>query len=169
MSNLVESLKNAFSGESQANRRYLAFARKAKDEGLLQVAKLFRAAAHAETVHALNHLQVMGEIKTTKENVRTAISGETFEFRKMYPEYVNIAEQEDNSRAAWSFKVAREVEQIHANLFMKASAALEKGTGLEAVDYYVCGVCGNTVESEPPEKCPICAAPKTKFSKVELK
>jgi len=166
MSKTTENLKTAFAGESQANRRYLAFAKKAEEEGLVQVAKLFRAAAEAETIHAINHLQVMGEIKSTVENLDAAINGETFEFKKMYPEYLDIAKQEGNKQATWSFEVASKVEEVHATLFRKAMESLKTRRMLEKVDYYVCGVCGYTVEKAPPEKCPICGAPKSRFSKI---
>ncbi len=166
MSRSAENLKNAFAGESQANRRYLAFAQKAEEEGFTQVAKLFRAAAEAETIHALNHLRIMGQIESTTENLNTAVSGETFEFKNMYPEYLNTAKQEGNKQAAWSFEVANKVEEMHAGLFLKAVEALKNNKELEKVDYYVCGVCGNTVEGMPPEKCPICGAPKSKFFRV---
>ena len=160
-----ENLKVAFAGESQANRRYLAFAQKAEEEGFTQAAKLFKAAAEAETIHALNHLRIIGGIKSTLDNLNTAVSGETFEFKKMYPEYIATASQEGNKQAAWSFDVASKVEQVHAKLFQKAIDALKNKKALEKVDYYVCGVCGNTVEGSPPDKCPICGAPKAKFFK----
>jgi rubrerythrin len=163
MGKSVENLKFAFAGESQANRRYLAFAQKADEEGFTQVAKLFRAAAESETIHALNHLRIIEEIKSTTENLDAAISGETFEFKKMYPEYLNVAKQEGNKQATWSFDVASKVEQVHAGFFIKAVDALRSNKELEKVDYYVCGVCGNTVEGVPPEKCPICGTPKSKF------
>ena len=166
MSKTVENLKNAFAGESQANRRYLTFAQKAEEEGSPQVAKLFRAAAEAETVHALNHIRTMGDVKTTAENLDIAINGETFEYKKMYPGYIKTAKQEKRDQAAWSFNVANQVEQIHANLFTKAAKALKAGKEPAKADYYVCSVCGNTVENEPPERCPICGNPKTKFFKV---
>ena len=159
-------MKNAFAGESQANRRYVAFARKAEEEGFMQVAKLFRAAAEAETIHALNHLRIMGEIKSTAENLDAAVSGETFEYKKMYPKYLSIAKQEGNRQAAWSFDVANKVEEIHAGLFSKAVDALRNKKEIEKIDYYVCNVCGNTVEGTAPEKCPICGAPKIRFFKV---
>jgi rubrerythrin len=165
MTKTDENLKSAFAGESQANRRYLAFARKAEEEGFTQVAKLFKAAAEAETVHALNHLRITGQIKSTLENLDTAFSGETFEFKEMYPRYIDTAKQEGNKQAAWSFDVANQVEQIHAKLFNKAIDSLKNKKPLEQVDYYVCGVCGNTVEDSPPDKCPICGAPKEKFFK----
>lgn len=160
-----ENLKDAFAGESQANRRYLAFAKKAEEEGFTQVAKLFKAAAEAETVHALNHLRITGQIQSTLENLDAAVSGETFEFKDMYPKYIATAKQEGNKQAAWSFDVANQVEQIHANLFTKAIDALRNQKQIEKVDYYICGVCGNTVEGEAPDKCPICGAPKEKFFK----
>ena len=166
MGNTIENLKEAFADESQANRRYLAFAQKADEEGLTQVAKLFRAASEAETIHAVNHLRVMGEIKSTTENLDAAVSGETFEFEKMYPEYLSIAKKEGNKQAVWSFDVASKVEQVHAGLFQKVNEALKNRKPLEAVDYYVCSVCGNTVENVTPEKCPICGAPKRRFFKV---
>jgi rubrerythrin len=166
MSKSVENLKNAFAGESQANRRYLAFAQKAEEEGLAQVAKLFRAAAEAETIHALNHVRIMGEVKSTIDNLASAVSGETFEFKTMYPEYINTAKKEGNQQAAWSFDVANKVEKIHAGLFQKMLDELQKGRSITSVDYYICGVCGNTVEGEAPDRCPICGAPKAKFFKV---
>ena len=165
MNKTDENLKAAFAGESQANRRYLAFAQKAEEEGFTQAAKLFKAAAEAETIHALNHLRITGEIKSTMDNLSTAVSGETFEFKKMYPEYISAAKQEGNKQAAWSFDVASKVEQVHAKLFLKAIDAVKNKKELEKVDYCVCGVCGNTVEGAPPEKCPICGAPKAKFFK----
>lgn len=166
MATTAENLKKAFAGESQANRRYTAFARKAEEEGFSQIAKLFRAAAESETIHALNHLSALGEIKTTKENVDVAISGETFEFMKMYPEYLAIAEKEGNEDAAWSFEVANKVEQIHAGLYTKAAEALKNKKELPKTDYYVCRECGNTVEGSPPDKCPVCGAPKSAFFKA---
>jgi rubrerythrin len=165
MAKTDENLKTAFAGESQANRRYLAFAQKAEEESATQAAKLFRAAAEAETIHALNHLRITGEIKGTMDNLNTAVSGETVEFKKMYPEYIGTAKQEGNKQAAWSFDVASKVEQVHANLFQKAIEALKNKKELEKVDYYVCSVCGNTVEGAPPERCPICGSPKAKFFK----
>ncbi len=130
------------------------------------MAKLFRAAAEAETIHALNHISIMGEVKSTAENLGTAISGETFEFKTMYPEHLATAKKEGNQQATWSFNVANKVEQIHASLFKEAAETLKSGKQPPSVDYYVCGVCGNTVEGEAPERCPICGAPKGKFLKV---
>lgn len=166
MKKSIENLKSAFAGESQANRRYLGFARKAEEEGYTQVAKLFRATAEAETIHALNHLRILGEIKSTTENLETAVSGETAEYRKMYPEYLKIAKQEGDNQATWSFDVANKVEEIHAGMFSKAIDAIKDKRELAKVDYYVCSICGNTVEAKAPERCPICGAPKAKFFKV---
>lgn len=160
----IDNLKEAFAGESMANRKYLAFAKKAEEEGLKQAAKLFRAAAAAETVHAHNHLRLMGEIKSTGENLQSAIEGETFEFNEMYPAYIEEAKKEGNRDAAWSFNMANQVEKIHAGLYQKA---LENLGSNEEVDYYVCKVCGNTVEGEAPEKCPICGALRSEFEKVD--
>ena len=161
-----KNLKDSFAGESQANRRYLAFAKKADKEGYQQVAKLFRAAAQAETVHALNHLGVMNEINSTIDNLNAAVSGETFEFDEMYPKYIQMAKTEENKKAVWSFDVANKVEKIHAGLFSKAIEILKKGEKLPKTDYYVCGVCGNTVEGSPPDICPICGSKKEKFEKI---
>jgi rubrerythrin len=158
-----KNLKEAFAGESQANRRYLAFAKKAEDEGFKQVAKLFRAAAEAETVHAHAHLRALGGVKATKENIQEAIAGETFEFKKMYPEMIAKAKADGIKPAEVSFDYANQVEKIHAALYEKALANLGKN---EPVDYYVCPVCGNTVEGKAPDKCPICGAPGSKFTKI---
>jgi len=165
MTKTDENLKTAFAGESQANRKYLAFAFKAEEEGFTQVAKLFKAAAEAETIHALNHLRITGQVKSTLENLGTAVSGETFEFQKMYPEFIDTAKQESKKQATWSFDMANKVEQVHAKLYQKAMDAVKNREQLEEVDYYVCGVCGNTVEGSPPDVCPICGAPKEKFYK----
>ncbi len=165
MTKTNENLKSAFAGESQANRRYLAFAKKAEEEGFTQIAKLFKAAAEAETVHALNHLRITGQIQSTLENLETAVFGETYEFKEMYPKYIDTAKQEGNKQASWSFDVANQVEQMHAKLFKKAMETLKNKKPMEKVDYYVCGVCGNTIEGEAPDKCPICGSPKEKFFK----
>jgi rubrerythrin len=164
MNRTEKNLKEAFSGESQANRRYLAFARKADQEGFSQVAKLFRAAAEAETIHAHSHLRALGGIKATVENLKTAIEGETHEFEKMYPDMIEEARSEDQEKALKSFVYANEVEKIHASLYEKA---LEKMDALEQTDYYVCSVCGYTCEGEPPETCPVCKSKAKAFFKVD--
>ncbi len=164
MSKTEKGLSEAFAGESQANRRYLAFAKKAEEEGYQQVAKLFRAAAEAETVHAHNHLRAMGGIKTTKENLEAAIKGETYEFESMYPPFIADAKVEGHKDAERSFMWANEVEKIHARLYREALENLGKN---KEVDYYVCGLCGNTVEGSAPDKCSVCGAGKQMFKKIE--
>jgi rubrerythrin len=163
MSKSEKNLQEAFAGESQANRKYLAFAKKAEEEGFKQIAKLFRAAAEAETVHAHSHLRELGGIKATKDNLVEAISGETHEFQSMYPQMIAEAEAEGNKGALRSFTYANEVEKIHADLYQKALDAIGKN---QVADYYVCQVCGNTVENEAPDECPICKAKKM-FKKVD--
>ena len=164
MSKTEQNLKDAFAGESQANRKYLAFAKQAEKEGYKQVAKLFRAAAEAETVHAHAHRKGAGGIKTTAENLKEAIAGETHEFKKMYPEMIEAAKQEGNKAAERTFSYANEVEKVHAALYQKAS---DNPGGLPEADYYICSVCGYTCENEPPDKCPVCMAAKKAFYKVE--
>jgi len=163
MTKSEQFLMEAFAGESQANRRYLAFAKQAEKEGYPQVAKLFRAAAQAETVHAHAHLQAAGGIKTTAENLKNAIAGETHEFKEMYPEMIAAAQAEGHKAAERSFTYANEVEKVHAALYEKALANLDKQ---ENVDYFVCRVCGYTCENEPPEKCPVCNSGAKAFFKV---
>jgi rubrerythrin len=164
MSKTTDNLKEAFAGESQANRKYLAFAKKADEEGYAQVARLFRAAADAETVHAHAHLAVLGGVASTAANLTEAIGGETAEFISMYPQMIKDAEAEGNKPAVMTFWRANEVEQEHAALYQKALAQLG---GNAAVDYWVCQVCGHTHEGEPPGKCPVCGAPKKMFRKVD--
>ena len=166
MAKTDENLKAAFAGESQANRMYLAFAKKADEEGLSQIAKLFRAAAEAETVHAHNHLRVMGQVKSTLDNLGTAVSGETYEFKKMYPDFMAEAKKEANKPALLSFDYANKVEQIHANLYQKAIDSLKNKKDLPTADMFVCPVCGNTFEGNIPDICPICATLKEKFMKI---
>lgn len=164
MSKTEQNLLAAFAGESQANRKYLAFAKQADKEGYLQVAKLFRAAAEAETVHAHAHLRTLKAVKTTIENLQEAISGETHEFKEMYPEMIQEAKNEQNKGAERSFNYANEVEKVHAALYQKALDNLQNP---EDVDYYVCSVCGYTCEGEPPETCPVCKSKAKAFFKVE--
>jgi len=164
MSKSEEYLKEAFAGESQANRKYLAFAAAADKEGFAQVARLFRAAAEAETVHAHNHLRVLKGIKSTKENIQEAVQGETHEFTMMYPEMIKTADAEGNKDASRSFRYANQVEEIHAQLYQKALSNLDKK---ESYPYYVCPICGNTFEKEAPEACPICGAKRQVFKKID--
>lgn len=148
MSGTEQFLKEAFAGESQANRKYLAFAAKAEQEGYPQAARLFRAAAEAETIHAHNHLRALKGIRSTKENLQEAISGETHEFTEMYPEMIEAAKAEKNSEGLRTFYYANEVEKVHAKLYEQLLVSLS--TAQENYPYYVCPVCGNTVEKEPP-------------------
>lgn len=162
-----DNLADAFAGESQANRKYLAFAQKAENDGLPQVAKLFRAAAAAETVHAHAHLRAMGGIKTTTENLAEAIEGEGFEFQKMYPPYLKLAQEEGNKVAEVSFRNALAVEEIHHDLYTAALESVKSGRDLPERKLYVCEICGNTVYNEAPEKCPVCGVPHSKFFLVD--
>jgi rubrerythrin len=159
----AENLQDAFAGESQANRKYLAFAKKADDEGYDEAAKLFRAAAEAETVHAHSHLNAMEGVRSTKENLQEAIDGETHEFKVMYPGMIKEAKSEGLKKALRSLENANSVEVIHARLYQKTLDNLGRN---EDVDYYVCQVCGNTVENNAEDKCSICGAPDSSFTKV---
>ncbi len=161
-----ENLQHAFAGESQANRKYLAFATKAERDGFPQVAKLFRAVAEAETIHAHSHLRVMNGIGTTVENLQAAIAGEAHEFTHMYPGFVAEAEQEGNKRAVQSMQGAMEVEKVHHTLFEQALAAVAAGQDLTGVDIYLCPVCGHVEFGQPPEQCPVCNVKKDKYLKV---
>ena len=167
MTKTEKNLEEAFAGESQASRRYLYFAEQAESEGHTQIARLFRAAVEAETVHARNHLKVLGGIGSTQENLKEAISGEEYEFTKMYPSFIEQAKEEGQTRAEISFSHANAVEKIHHALYQKALESLEAGKELKEEPYFVCSVCGNTVAGEAPEKCPICGAPRSRFMKVE--
>ncbi len=162
-----DNLKNAFTGESQANRKYLAFAKKAEEDGFKQVAKLFRAAADAETVHALSHLNVLGGVKSTPENLLEAVAGETHEFKEMYPKMIEESQKEGNGDATMSFTRANAAEKVHAELYQKALDAVNSGKDLDSTEMYVCQVCGHTVEENAPEICPVCGVPKEQFNKIE--
>jgi len=164
MSKTEKNLKDAFAGESQANRKYLAFAKKAEQEGYKQAAKLFRAAAAAETIHAHNHLRELGVVRSTKENLLDAINGESHEFQHMYPQMIADAKAEGNNAALRSFNYANEVEKVHAALYQKALDRLGKGGD---TDYYVCSVCGYTAEGSAPDTCPVCGSKKQAFMKAE--
>ena len=161
-----ENLQEAFAGESQANRKYLAFAKRAEQDGYPQVARLFRAAAEAETIHAHTHLRVMGGIKKTDENLQTAIEGEGHEFKKMYPKFLAEAKAEGNKPAIFSFKYALAVEEIHHGLYIDALNAVKSGADLPAAKIFVCPVCGNTVKGQAPDECPICGTAKDQFKEV---
>ena len=160
-----ENLAVAFAGESQANRKYLAFARQADKEGLSQIAKLFRAAAEAETLHAHAHLANMGGVGTTLQNLEAAVAGETYEFTEMYPPMVAQAEQEGH-KAKKMLDFANRAEKVHAGLFRQALEALKAGKDLSQMEVYLCPFCGDVEFGVPPEKCPICGAPGAKFQKI---
>lgn len=160
--NTDKHLKDAFAGESQANRKYLAFADKADKEGYLAAAKLFRAAAEAETIHAHNHLKALGAIKSTAENLQTGVDGETFEFADMYPPMLEDAIKEGRKDAERSFRFALEAEKVHADLYKDAIANLD---AKEVVDYYLCPICGYIEKGQAVEACPICGAKASVFVK----
>lgn len=166
MTKTIDDLKAAFAGESQANRKYLAFAKKADTDGQTQIAKLFRAVAAAETVHAHNHFRALDGVGMTGENLKTAIAGENYEWMSMYPEFIKDAEAEAMKRALASFRFAFEVEKVHETLYSKALAALEAGESLPDVDYYVCPICGYTHEGPLQGLCPVCKTPADKFERI---
>ena len=167
MSTTQDNLQTAFAGESQANRRYLFFAEQAEKDGQPQIARMFRAIAEAETVHARSHLSTLGQIKSTKENLEEAIGGEHYEFTEMYPEFIEQAKSEGAKKAEVTFDFANKVEKIHHKLYEKALQALESGQKPEEKAFAVCQVCGYTVEGEAPDKCPVCGAPQSRFKKID--
>ncbi len=155
----LDNLMEAFAGESQANRKYLAYAKKAEKDGKTNAAKLFRAASDAETLHALKHFDVAGKVGSTADNLKDAVSGETHEFSEMYPDFVKVAEAEGNRAALMSFTFAMKAEEVHARLYQEALDNLDR---TEEVFYYLCPVCGN-IEKVRPEKCSICGVPGDRF------
>jgi rubrerythrin len=160
-----DDLMAAFAGESMARNKYLAFAKKADDEGYAAAAKLFRAAAAAELIHGQNHFRAAGEVKTTAENLQTAINGEHYEVNTMYPPMLANALEEGNKRASNSFNFALEVEKVHEALYRESLATLSKDA--EVFDYYVCPVCGFTHPRNAPEECPVCGTPGSKFTQIQ--
>jgi len=159
-----KNLKDAFAGESQANRKYLAFAKQADTEGFAQIAKLFRAAAEAETIHAHNHLKALNGIRSTRENLVEAIAGETHEFKVMYPEMIAASKEEKETIALRSFMYANSVEKVHAGLYTSALDSIE--AGMEEVEYYICPICGHTVAGSAPNVCVFCGAGESEFYTV---
>lgn len=159
-----KNLATAFAGESQANRKYLAFAKQADQDGYPQVARLFRATAEAETIHAHAHLKAMDGIKSTGENLKAAVSGETYESNEMYPPFIQAAEAEKNAVAAHSFKMANEAEKVHAELYKKALETLESK---QLVDLFLCPICGHIAERHAPDNCPICGAKAAAYKKID--
>jgi rubrerythrin len=165
MSKTIENLKNAFAGESQANRKYLAFSKKAEEESHPQIAKLFRAIAEAETIHAHNHFKALGEVKSTSENLQTAVGGENYEVNSMYPPMLAEAESEGDKQAARSFRWALEVEKVHEVLYRQALEKLGKET--TTADYYICPVCGFTHEGPMTTNCPVCGTLAARFMQIK--
>jgi len=160
-----KNLKDAFSGESQAHTKYLAFAEKAEKEKFPNTARLFRANAFAEQIHATNHLKTLSGVLKTEENLQQAIEGETFEVMKMYPDYLKVAKEEKEKKAETVIQWALEAEKVHANLYKKAKKSVNKGKDVSMKSVHVCSVCGYTVEGDAPEKCPVCGSPKKMFIK----
>ncbi len=167
MSKTEENLQAAFAGESQANRRYLFFADKADQEGLTQIARLFRAAAEAETVHARNHFNAMDGVGSTRDNLNAGVIGEHREFTRMYPPFIEQAREDQYQRAVVTFEWANQVEEIHYGLFQEALKALNSGQKQPDQPYFVCQGCGNTVPGAPPERCPICGRPASQFKQID--
>ena len=158
-----DNLKGALAGESQAHVKYAAFAEKAEQEKFANVARLFRASSFSEQIHATNHLRTLGAIGKTGDNLASAIGGETFEVEEMYDAYMAVAEKQGEKQAHLMFFRAMEAEKVHAGLYKKAKAAIDKNKDLDAVPVHVCSVCGFTMEGKAPDICPICGTPKAKF------
>ena len=165
MTTTVDNLKEAFAGESQANQKYRAFAKKAERDGLPNVARLFRTTAEAELIHAEGHLKALDSIGSTAENLQAAVDGETYEFEKMYPPMVTQAESEGH-KAKRMFNYAVEAEAVHAKLYTLALEAVKQGVDLDEVEFYLCPVCGHIEFGSPPDKCPICGALGSKYVQV---
>jgi rubrerythrin len=165
MASTESNLKEAFAGESQANRKYLAFAKKAEQEGFANVARLFKTAAEAETLHALAHLAAMDGIQSTLENLRAAKGGETYESTEMYPPMLQQAIADDH-KAKRMFGYALRAEAVHAKLYEMAIQALEQGKDLAENSFYLCPVCGHIELGKAPDSCPICGAKGEKFLQV---
>jgi rubrerythrin len=166
MSKTSENLASAFAGESQANRRYLAFSQKASEQGMEGVAKIFRVAAEGETVHAHNHLRNMAGVKETAENINAAIAGETWEIDEMYPGFINKAQEEGDKKAEISFQWAIRVEKVHQEMFQAALAKIKADETVKEAKYFVCPVCGYPAKDEAPDFCPICGTKKELFNEV---
>ncbi|MCX6693793.1 MAG: rubrerythrin family protein [Methanomicrobiales archaeon] len=162
----TENTKAAYSGESEANRKYAAFAEKADEEGYKTVARIFRAASEAEAIHAKRLLKVMGAIGTTKTNLNASVAGETHEYTEMYPAFVKEAADEKQSDAGIAFTYAMKAEEVHANLYRDALAVIEKGVDVAAKKVLLCPVCGNIFLGDPPDRCPICNVAKKIFKEI---
>jgi rubrerythrin len=165
MATSEDNLKDAFAGESQANRKYLAFAERAERDGFPNIAKLFRTTAEAETIHAMGHFKAMGGVGSTADNLQAAIDGETYEYTEMYPPMLAQAES-DGHRAERMFKFALAVEETHAKLYKAALEAAAAGKDLDTDEIYVCPVCGHIEFGKPADACPVCRAKADKFMQV---
>lgn len=166
MTTTTENLKDAFAGESQANQKYKAFAKKAEKEGFKNIAKLFRTTAEAERIHAEGHLKALELIASTAENLQAAIDGETYEFTEMYPPMVDKA-QADGHKAKTMFKFAVDAEEVHAQIYKKALDAVKAGKDMEINEFYLCPVCGYIELGSAPDKCPVCGALKKVFVLID--
>jgi rubrerythrin len=164
MPSTEKNLSDAFAGESQANQKYRAFAKKAEQEGFVNVARLFRATAEAEHTHAQGHLAALGSVGATADNLKQAIAGETHEFTQMYPPMVAQAEAE-NHKGKRMLGYAVDAEATHARLYQAALEAVAKGKDLDVGEFYLCPVCGYIEFGKPPAECPICGAKGAKFIK----
>ncbi len=164
----LENAKEAFAGESQANRKYLAFSEKAAEEGFKGIATLFKAASEAEAIHAKKLLKVLGAVDTTAKNVEASIKGESHEYESMYPGFVRAAEEEKRSDAVLAFTYAMKAEEVHAGLYKKALAALKAGNDLGRAAIYLCPICGDIEIGTLPDKCPICGVFKKQFREITL-
>jgi rubrerythrin len=165
MPSTMDNLREAFAGESQANRKYLAFAKQAEKDGFPNIASLFRTAAEAETIHAMGHLSAMGGVRSTAENLQAAIDGETYEFTEMYPPMLKKAEAE-NQKAKRMFGYAVKAEEVHAKLYKLALQAVQRGQDLGETRFFLCPVCGHIELGHAPDSCPICGATGDKFVQV---
>jgi rubrerythrin len=159
----TKNLKEAFAGESQASRRYLAYARKAEEEGFSNLARLFRAIAESETVHAINHLKCVNGVRSSLENVEEAFKGEKEEYTGMYPMFMDQAKRDINNEALTSFYWANEAEQVHADFYERAMESLKQGQDIQVGELHLCKVCGYTLEGSPPDKCPVCGESRDMF------
>ncbi len=165
MASTLDNLKEAFAGESQANQKYRAFAKKAEQDGFANVARLFRTAAEAERIHAEGHLKAQDGIGSTADNLKAAIAGETYETQVMYPPMFQQAEA-DNHKAKRMFGYALEAEAVHAKLYQLALDAVEQGKDLTEVDFYLCPVCGYIEFGKPTDDCPVCNTKADKFVQI---
>lgn len=164
MEKTQKNLRDAFTGESKANRKYLAYAKLAEKENKKGLAKLFRAVSEGETTHALNEFQTLGEIKDSVESLKDAIAGETYESTQMYPQFIEDAKAEGQEHATMVFTGAKEVEKVHKKFFEEALGKVEQGKDIEEKEYYVCSICGYLHANEAPEKCPVCGFTKNYFT-----